>query len=185
MRCGMPPKCSNARTWASRKETWSARSYIQAKSRPEYIRRITNSHAFLCWLSSSTTTSKKSTWATSPGRYVSGTNASSRRRFHSRKTWRTVVTPTSKPSARRALCRSVPVTRCLAVVRVDHSCSNASTRSRTSSRFGVTRAFRGRSAPSQPSLRYFRTVFREQFICLATLRTLWFSTRTLCLITCT
>src|SRR4051812_2041642 len=56
-------------------------------------------HALRRMPSTSTSTSKKSTPARSPGRYVSGTNPSRRCRFHSATASLTTVTPTRLPSA--------------------------------------------------------------------------------------
>jgi hypothetical protein len=144
-----------------------------------------NSHALRRMPSTSTSTSKKSTSARSPGRYVSGTKTSRRCRFHSATASLTTVTPTRWPSASNNACSRVAVSRCLPPVHRTESASTACTRSAIASQTGrgrgVTSAFRTGAASST----YFPTVVRERPSSRATARCVRPSTSTLCRTTCT
>src|SRR5262249_27378832 len=101
------------RAWAIKealRTLWTYRQFaavIHPKSRPEYISRIKKSHALRRVPSRSKRTSKKSTSARSPARYVSGTNTSRRRRLHSATVSLTSVTPTRGPSPTSSSCSGV------------------------------------------------------------------------------
>ncbi len=131
---------------------------------------------------SSTSTSKKSTSARSPGGYTSGTNTSRRLRFHSATAPLTVVTPIVKPSASNILCRRAAVSRCLPPVHCGDSASSASNRPLAFSQTGRPRATRSTRVGAACD-RYRCTVLRETPISRATRRADRPSTSTLCRIT--
>ena len=106
---------------------------------PVAIIRSTNIHAFRRTPATSTSTSKKSASASSPGAYDSGTKTSRRVRFHSATARFTSVAPTSKPSARSISWRRVAVSRCFPPVQRGDSSSNACSLSDTFASTGFAR----------------------------------------------